>query len=480
LEFQGSGITVTNTGTITGGGPNIEAIYSSGANTTIINIGTVRSDNRYDSILIGSSGINNAIVNRGAIINTENDRGAIHSMAGNTTITNSGTISSNETAIWLSGSNATVNLERGSVIVGDIVSSALSTGQKLNISVGSGASYAYSVTGPWTIKDLDNRPMVTGSAYAAGIGAHETASEMLYQRTSGINSSLDNRLRSYASTETGDKSNWVEVYYSDVSRNSGGHYSTRTAFSNHNYGLTAGFKLSAEVTPLEMFVNLHQSNLNIDSGSQKINGTSIVAGLLAPSMAEVLGGKLSAKTYVGFADHSGDRQVLTNNLLYDGSRQIKSNYNSSYAGLGTALSKLYFINDHLTADALAGVDLVSQHTNAFAENAYFAWQRRTLSQLQSRVQVRLDHRFNQNNSSVFARIGFERRDLISGRTQHYAINGTNVSFDSNNRKDTYMTVQLGVKAQLAKRTQMLAFVNRLKSSDTVSSTQISFALRADY
>ena len=387
------------------------------------------------------------------------------------------------TSINYNGINGSLNLNRGAIIISDVINSTSST-NKLNINLGSGASYAYTVTGLWTVHDLDNRPMVTGSAYAAGIGAQETAAQMLYQRTSSVTSALDHRLRSYASDEVDNQPYWLDVYYSDVDRNSGGNYSTRNAYSNYNYGMTAGFKLPVEITPLELVVNVEQSNLNIDSGNQKIDNTGLMAGVLAPNMTELLGAKLSAKAFVGFANNDGDRKVMTNSSLYDGSRQIKSDYNSTYALLGAALTKLYPINDRLTADTLIGLDLVTEHVNAYAETDYFAWQGRTLNQLQSRIQAGLDYQLRDSKIDVFARVGVERRDLISGSTQNYSINDagniTNVSFNTNNSNDTYVTAQVGVKAQLEKRIQLFGIVNGLHSSDTVSSIQGNVGLRADF
>jgi hypothetical protein len=513
LSGNTAGDCILNSGTITLSSDYAIGIYSDGNNSILTNNGiidtssyvgwgiksvglnsTITNNGRISTSGYGASGLkiygNNSIINNnGTIATSGNTADGILSVGNNIIINNSGTIriaDGDSSAILLgfagffAANNNTVNLLKGSIIVGDIHADNLLTGAKININLGSGASYAYSVTGPWTISDLDNRPMVTGSAYAAGIGAQETASEMLYQRTSSITSALDRRLRSYASNEVDNQPYWLDVYYSDVSRNSGGNYSTRNAFSNYNYGLTAGFKLPVELTPLELVVNVHQSNLNIDSGSQKIDSTSLMAGVIAPSIAEVLGAKLSAKALVGFANNDGDRKVMTNSLLYDGSRQIKSDYNSTYAVLGTALTKLYPINDRLTADALVGLDLATQYINAYAETDYFAWQGRTLNQLQSRVQVGLDYRFNQNKASLFARVGAERRDLISGGTQDYSINGTNVSFNTNNSNDTYITAQLGIKAQLEKRIQLFAIVNGLHSSDTISSIQGNIGLRADF
>lgn len=497
--------TNTNSGSITTTGTLSYGIYSSGLSSSVINSGTITTSGQYatgisngfsdygviintgtiqvsgpDSVGVGLGGDWSSLLNTGTIIGAA--RG-VSVVGTNSTVNNYGVIKiidSNSYSISIYNDHNTVNLLKGSVIVGDIYAGSLVTGAKLNINLGSGASYAYSVTGPWTVTDLDNRPMVTGSAYAAGIGAQETASQMLYQRTSSVTSALDRRLRSYASDETDNQPYWLDVYYSDVTRNSGGNYSTQTAFSNYNYGITAGFKLPNEVTPIELVVNFAQSNLNIDSGAQKIDSTSLMAGVLAPSITDVLGAKLSAKAMLGYAEHDGDRKVMTNSLLYDGSRQIKSDYNSVYGMAGAALTKIHPLTDHLSADVLLGLDLNVQRYESYKESDYFAWDSRTLTQLQSRVQVGLSYAFNENKASVFARVGAENRNLIGGATQDYEINNTAVSFNTNNKNDTYLTAQVGIKAQLEKRIQLFGVVNTLHSSDSVNSVSGNIGLRADF
>ena len=468
--------TINNSGHIYGNFNTGDGISNSGNNTstinTLINSGIISGD-----AAISNGGIINHLINSGSIIGNSSGIAGAGSFG---TITNTGIIRSNSLAIGIAGNNTVVNLNRGSLIVGEIYTNSSATGNKLNINLGSGVSYAYSVTGPWTVTDLDSRPMVTGSAYAAGIGAQETASEMLYQRTSVITSALDRRLRSYASDEVDNQPYWLDVYYSDVTRNAGGNYSTQTAFSNYNYGITAGFKLPAQFTPLELVVNVEQSNLNIDSGNQKIDSSSIMTGLLAPNIIDVLGAKLSAKALLGYADLNGDRKVMTNSLLYDGSRQIKSDYSSVYAVVGAALTKLYPITDRLTADVILGIDLNTQRFESYKETDYFAWDSRTLTQLHSRIQTGLDYKLWGDKGSVFARVGGEHRDLIGGATQDYSINGTNVSFNTKNKNDTYLTAQVGIKAQLEKRIQLFGVLNTMHSSDSVNSVSGNIGLRADF
>lgn len=124
---------------------------------------------------------NNSVLvsGRGSQFNAQNITvGRVAGSTGNSiTVSDSGLLSA--TSINFTGQDGALNLNRGAILISDIIHSTSSTNQ-LNIHLGSAASYAYTVTGDWTVKDLDHRPMVTGSAYAAGIGAQETAAQMLF------------------------------------------------------------------------------------------------------------------------------------------------------------------------------------------------------------------------------------------------------------------------------------------------------------
>lgn len=480
IYSEGASTTNTNSGTITTSGIGGMGIYSEGASTINTNSGTITTSGSY-VYGIYSIGTGTTITNSGTIRTTGINSVGISSLGNDAIISNSGTIKStgiDGTAIVV-GNNNTVNLNRGSVIVGDIYADSAVTGARLNINLGAGVSYAYSVTGPWTITDLDNRPMVTGSAYAAGIGAQETASEMLYQRTSVVTKALDNRVYAYALNESNVQPYWLDVYYGDTSRDAGANYSTRTKFSHDHYGFTVGLTLPAEVTPIELIVNAEHSNLNIDNGSQKIDSDSIMAGILAPKLTEIAGTTLSAKAMLGYSNHDADRKVMSNSQLYDGSYQIKSDYDSYYAVLGASALKPIPINDHLTASVLVGLDLNTQHTESYAEQDFASWNSRTLTQLQSRVQAGFDYTCNEK-THLFGRVGLERRDLISGDTQDYILHNASVSFNANNSNDTYVTGQLGIRSQLEKRIQLIGTISGLRSTDTVSSIQGNIGLRADF
>ena len=462
---------VTNSGSISTSGIGAYGIFSNNGSGEIINNSGNISTSGSSAHGILAAGANQILDNSGSITTSGSlSRGV--SLSGSVTLNNSGSIvarSSNAAAIYLSSSNNTVNLNHNSIIVGDIFALNTTTGNRLNINLGAGASYAYSVTGPWTIADGNDRPFVTGSAYAAGVGSQESASEILYQRTSPISSALDRRSRVYSRNSTESKPYWIDLYYLDSSRNAGGSFSNRVSFTNYHSGFNAGINLSNTAQPLELVFNLDQSSLNLDHGNQKVDSSSLLTGLYAPNIINFSGLSFSSKALIGYADHDGDRKVFTNSLLFNGSRQIKSDYKSLYALLGISASKSFDLTDHLVADILVGIDVTSQKIRSYRESDYFAWESRTISQLQSKLQLGIEGFFYNNRGSVFARVGAENRNLIAGSIQEYSINGTNVSFNTNNKTDTYLTSQIGARVQIDKNIYVLGSVNTLHSSDSVNS-----------
>ena len=171
---------------------------------------------------------------------------------------------------------------------------------------------------------------------------------------------------------------------------------------------------------------------------------------------------------------------MTNSLLYDGSLKVNSNYHSTYAMLGTDLNKYHPLTDRITADALIGLDFATEHLNAYKEKGYFSWRDRTLNQIQSRIHAGLDYKFADKKSHLFMRLGANRRDLISGAIQKYSINGTRVSFNTNNKNDIYLTAQVGFRGQLEKGVQFYGVLNSLRSADSVKSMQVNVGLSAAF
>ena len=109
-------------------------ILSLGSNTTITNTGTITTTNG-NSAGINSTGINSRITNSGSISTTNGSAHGIFSQGAGSVVTNSGTISATgagSKAISIAGNNTTIVLSAGSNLVGEIDFRA-STGGKVTI-----------------------------------------------------------------------------------------------------------------------------------------------------------------------------------------------------------------------------------------------------------------------------------------------------------------------------------------------------------
>ena len=179
ISNTGTITTFTNSGRVHGGADGIFNHGNSTKITTLINSGTIN----------GGSG--KGISNNGTI----------------TTLTNTGTISGGTYSISNTATLDTINLDKGSVLIGAINSTGDYT---LNMNVGASKSYYVSTSGAGiiTLNDLNNRPAVRGSALAINIGSMEMAGENLLQKTANITEAIDRNVKH-------NKGAWFERYDSE-------------------------------------------------------------------------------------------------------------------------------------------------------------------------------------------------------------------------------------------------------------------------
>ncbi|CAN6135208.1 Autotransporter beta-domain containing protein [Methylophilaceae bacterium] len=450
--------TANMTGNISTTGTFASGIYlnNDGTNNTntvnmIGNIST-SGDDAYGIYLINDGTNNTNTVNMtGRISATGADSYAIYASNNSATSTN------------------TVQLNKGSSVIGGILGNGLYTANNfLKLNLGAGASYSFATTG-FMVTDLNGRPMVTGSAHAAGVGNVVSASQSLYERTSQITQSLDDRLRTYDLEQNTDQPYWINTYYSDSSRGGQGLSGSNLSFNQYRSGITAGFDIKNTFTPTELIVNYEYGKLNIDEGNQGISSNSIMAGALFPNVVKVFRGTLSAKALVGYSDFSGDRKVLTNDVAYNGSRNVTASYQSTNVTIGSAWTKTLYQTDKIILDTLVGVDLNTQHINSYSESDLFKWSGRTINQLQERVSLGMEIKPMVNPLTLYGRVGIERRDLLSGENQNFAINNTAVSYNDSNQRNTYATLNAGAYYPLTATIKAYAQVRYYDSDKNIDS-----------
>jgi hypothetical protein len=457
--------TLNNSGTIRGNRHGVG--QDDGLITSLTNTGSIIGDTQagiYSGALGNIVTINNTGTVSGALYGIRNNGGSL------TTINNSGTISGATNSILNTGTLGTINLNKGSVLIGTISSTGNYT---LNMNVGGQKSYFVSTVGDGTItlNDLNNRPVVQGSALAINIGSMEMAGENLYQKTANITDAIDRNVKN-------NKDTWVEPYYSESTRVSGGDSSQIRKFKNNKQGVNAGFKVENSATPLQVIFNVDQTKNNIDNSEHVINGDSLMIGLMAPMYAQYEGFDVSVKGLVGYANSKTDRKILDNTTT-TGERTLTGEYDSYYAVVGSALSKNYNLDKDLNANLTLGVDLTSEFRDSYSENLYFKYNSLELIQLQPRIQSEFI-KTTGKDSNVFLTAGVGAREVLSGKTQKYSMNNTGVSFTAPNSGDYYASLAVGTNMNVAANVNFYVLVSAKMSDRDTETYQASIGLKGSF
>ena len=462
VQNSGTITTFTNSGTIIGGD---DGIQNTGTITSLINSGSITGTY---GVYTGSGSTLTTITNSGTI------SGTLHGifmpgMVGKTTnIINSGTISGT-TAIYSTGT-ANLTLNKGSVLIGDL--NVASGTLNITSNVGASKSYAYSTSGAGTItiNDLNNRPAISGSAYAVNIGSMEMAGENLYQNTSNIIDAVDSNINT---TET-----WVRPYYSESNRDAEGDSSAIRKFKNTKQGFTAGGMVKDSKIPLQFILNVDQSENNIDSGEHKIDSNSITLGLVAPNFNKVGDYNLSLKGLIGYSKNDTDRKIL-DNTSSTGERVITGDYNSFNAIVGASLAKTINLDNGVKANITIGADVVSEMRDSYSESLYFSYDKLNLVQLQPKIQSEFVKTLN-NTSNAFVKVGVEARELLSGKTQDFSANSIKTSYTTPTTNDVYGTVVVGFNSKINNTINLFAEASAKNSGEEVSTYQASIGIKGTF
>lgn len=452
-------------------------------NVTVINNGTITTtgtqiDGASSAIYIdapggggGGGGGNNAIIfNTGTISSTGLNTDAIYVKGNNLIINNSGTIASTSgSSIKLFGATgATINLNEGSKLIGVINSDNDYT---LNMNVGASKSYYISSSGSggMTVNDLDNRPVISGSAYAVNIGSMEMASENLYQKTSNVISAIDRNI---------NHTSWFHSYHQNAQRNAHGSSSAVRKFDNYQKGVTVGGLIEQSETPLQLIVDLNESENNIDRGEHIIKSDGWMIGLAFPHVKTIDDYSLSLKSLVGVSSSQTFRKILDNTSA-TGERIITGDYHSFNTILGANLNKLVESNNGLRTSFSYGIDIVSERRKLYSESLYFSYDKLHLIQLQPKASYQWNYTVN-DISNTYVHLGLEAREIISGKTQYFSANNTQTSYYVPNNNDVYKTIAIGFNSAIEDKMKFFAEVNAKHSSEEVIHYQASIGFRATF
>ena len=278
---------------------------TSSTSTTITNSGTISSEND-NAIKIDSTNSGIITNNAGGLI-TANDVAIYAGSSTGLTITNSGTISvaspSNTAINLINSTGATLTLKDEGIIVGKISFNS-TTNSKLQLDHGFGRAYFYETSGDFTLEDLSGNKVVKGSAGSVGLGGQETVDELLGLRTYNLRSVL----KRYASApKPTDDMVWGETF--GYSSKRGG---TDTILKYDTYGYGMNF-IHPVTSKLDLILSVERNELDFPE-KHDVSRTGFIAGVNVSEFSGFGKGNWKAGGFAvaGMGWHNSKREILTN------------------------------------------------------------------------------------------------------------------------------------------------------------------------
>ena len=414
--------TITNNsgGTISSNRNTIRVSKTGGTNTTgmtITNSGTITATN--GSAIFGTAAGNTVTITNkvgGEITNSDSDNATIR-VGVNSSVANSGTIKNDVgyDSIKLYGNNSTITLKDQGIVVGKIAHGAGITGSTLKINHGVGQSYYYETDGDFSLEDLDGNQIINGSASSVGQGGSEILDELLSTKSLDIRQSLTKYKK--AEKDLDDRNGWGEINFSTFKR------------KQNNQDLTLGFNLTGVTLNL---INPYKGKdfiLSLGSGNQQftkdhdIKRYSLHSGLYFKDQTILT--KFLDENFIlaGINIHDSEREILTNTRA-SGKLSIEDIYESYDLIAGSKMNNESLIPNFGTTIGLS-------YTPSHSESHLYRWSGKGVGNLSVYVddeyEMNLGKDYNLNLGWIL-----DVRNTFFGKDQDYSINGTKATYSQKN------------------------------------------------
>ena len=415
--------TITNNsgGTISSNRNTIRVSKTGGTNTTgmtITNSGTITATN--GSAIFGTAAGNTVTITNnasGEMTNSDSDNATIR-VGVSSSVTNSGTIKNDvgSDSIKLYGNNATITLKDQGIVVGKIAHGSGITGSTLKINHGVGQGYYYDIDGDFSLEDLDGNTIVKGSAGSVGQGGSEILDELLSYKSLNIRKSLT-RYKSTKDNST-DNNGWGEANFSTLKR------------KQNNQNLSLGFNYTGLginlINPYDKdknFILSFETNKQNFTKNHTVNRYSINSGFYFPD--QPLFNKFGNESYLlaGITLNDSDREILTNTTT-SGKLDITDAYETFEFIGGTKINNNYFIPS-------LGLTFGFSHTPAHSESKFYKWDAKNVGNLS--IYFDDDYKINFGTDYSF-NLGWmlDLRKMLTTKDQIFQVNGTEATYKQDN------------------------------------------------
>ena len=455
IEVDGNNNTATVNGRIeTSGNLAYGIAVNDDNNTATVNGSIVTSGNYADGIQLFAD--NNTATVNGSIVTSGEEAYGIMVDGDNNTATLVGKIAATGTdagAVYLN--NGTGNrfiLKESARIVGPLKiqgNSASDTQGTLVFDLGAAQSYTFETTthlsnpvNDWDLEDLDDRPVVQGSAVAAGISHAETADELQSLRLGQIDSALSGPLSRF-DLKDGERQVWVDPYLVQSKRSHDSSNPQQTAYDGDGIGLTLGMPVSLGGYDTTALFAVQSFELDIENGIQTIDNTRVSAGLAAHSLVQLKGVDVSARALLGLNQTDMTRQVLVNTNTTTGETTDSSDYDSVDVTLGVSGRYAQAINQQTTGFVRGALDIVHERIDGFEESVLQAkWDSRNLTQAFVGVSGGIDYS-PKTDWTLSAQTDVKAREVVSGENASFQLAGQAVEFQARESADLTLGLTVG-------------------------------------
>ncbi len=415
---DGENARITNSGSIIATGDGVVGIRSSGVNATIINSGSILTEEGDNGVAIYSTGEGATIINSGTI------KGwwGIEADAANVTITNSGLISATDADGFAvsSESSTTLNLLPGSQIIGRInLGSRDGLDDTANV-------YSGGISANLTFENTENINLF-GAGILSGNNiilvdatGESTRGVVLANMTSSIHSIIGQRMAQTTPLEPVQVAAltlspgmyfeehkpvaWAQVFGGTFDRDAEG---IALAYDHNHVGINFGYEWDVNQNRVGLMGGIVVTDTKTQTASFSSDANNYYIG--AYGNRKVNGINITASLLAGYGDHDNDRRVVDN---LNGYETAKSDFGSFFISPSLTIASAYTIADRLELRPSANISYstawLDDYTETGTTNSNISVDDRKAKALTAKVQLAAAYALSQSSEFEF-RVGMNSR-----------------------------------------------------------------------
>ena len=506
-----SGLTVTNSGTISAGNSkainlldatnsiitnNTGGIIKSNTNTITV---TATNDNDANNVTINNSGeiyaystdpaANSAAIKSEAdtdnitIIN--NSGGYIHSNNGNSevipgstvfissvsnaTLTNSGTIENkagtDAYVLGVAGSGVTVTLKDKGKVIGKI--KVTGSGHTIKLQHGAGQGYFYETEGDGTydLEDLDGNPVVKGSAGSIGQAGNEMLDETLSYKSLNIRKSLTRFKKSEEYLNQNEA--WGELFTSFHKRKE-----KKSTLRLGSKTTSVGANIINPISENKNFIVSVETGLLNISQDHDIKKNGFLAGLHFNEI-EIFNTNSELFILGGANYNKSERNILTNTTT-TGELNVTDSYENYQFLMGakTNLDNLFSNSSMNSSLPDISFNFGYSYTPSHEESKYFIWEEKDIYNGSIALSDEYEIINDEKTNFYFSWIA-DARSVIDDNVQVFYVNGVKGSYSQNNdlKKELSLSAGINYEYKFSENNIFLMSLDGLQTSQDTGGLQ---------